>query len=254
MNNYRDDAIVLRTYKLAEADRIVHLLSRNHGKIKAVAKGVRRTKSRFGGRLEPFMQIDIQLYHGRNLDTVTQVETISAFAGPIVADYRKYTMGSTMLEAAEKILVTEAEPAVQQYWLLAGGLNALATEKYPASLVLDSYLVRALAVAGWAPSLSICARCAVPGPHQYFSVPSGGMVCGLCRIPGSVKVSPDALHLLTALLTGDWQLALTIPEKFHSEVSGVVAAYSQYYLERELKSLPHIDRSGPDRSVDEEDK
>ena len=76
---YRDSAVVLRVTKLGEADRIVTLLTRREGRVRAVAKGVRRTKSKFGGRLEPFSHVDLQLYAGRNLDIVTQAETLDPF-------------------------------------------------------------------------------------------------------------------------------------------------------------------------------
>src|SRR3954462_7376084 len=88
---YRDEAVVLRTQKLGEADRIVTLLTRRHGRVRAVAKGVRRTGSRFGARVEPFMQVDLQLHEGRSLDTVTQAETIAPFGERIAADYCRYT-------------------------------------------------------------------------------------------------------------------------------------------------------------------
>jgi len=98
---YRDEAVVLRTHKLGEADRIVTLLTRYHGQVRAVAKGVRRTASKFGARLEPFMSIDVQLYEGRNLDTVSQVETLAAYGKEIIEDYAVYTSATVMLEAAE---------------------------------------------------------------------------------------------------------------------------------------------------------
>ncbi len=117
---YRDEAIVLRAQKLGEADRIVTLLTREHGQVRAVAKGVRKTMSRFGARLEPFMLIDVQLYEGRSLDTVTQVETIGPYGLAIVADYARYTAATAMLETAERLTETEREPALQQFLLLAG--------------------------------------------------------------------------------------------------------------------------------------
>ncbi|MDR2379978.1 MAG: DNA repair protein RecO, partial [Bifidobacteriaceae bacterium] len=100
MATYRDAGIVLRTRKLAEADRIVTLLTREHGKVRAVAKAVRRTKSRFGARLEPFMHVDLQLYEGRNLHTVTQAVTLAAYGGAIAADYGRFTAASALVEAA----------------------------------------------------------------------------------------------------------------------------------------------------------
>lgn len=239
---YRDDAIVLRTQKLGEADRIVTLLTREHGKVRAVGKGVRRTTSRFGARLEPFMVVDLQLHTGRSLDTVTQVETVGAYARTICEDYAAYTAGAAMLEAADRLVAAEHEPAVQQYWLLAGALRALAQQAHTSALVLDSYLLRALAVAGWAPSFTDCARCGEPGPHHSFNVASGGAVCPRCRPPGSPAPAPGTFHLLAALLTGDWDSADASAERHRKEASGLVAAYSQYYLERTLRALRHVDR------------
>ena len=90
---YRDEAIVLRTHKLGEADRILTLLTRQHGRVRAVAKGVRRTSSKFGSRLEPFTHVDLQLAEGRTLDIVTQAETRSPFAAGLGADYERYNAG-----------------------------------------------------------------------------------------------------------------------------------------------------------------
>ena len=242
---YRDDAIVLRTQKLGEADRIVTLLTREHGKVRAVGKGVRRTSSRFGARLEPFMVVDVQLHAGRSLDTVTQAETVGPYARRICEDYALYTAGTVMLETAERLVADEREPAVQQYWLLAGALRALSDRAHPASLVLDSYLLRALAVAGWAPSFTDCARCGEPGPHHAFAVAQGGAVCGRCRPPGSTAPAPETFVLLAALLAGDWDTAEASTSRHRKEASGLVAAYGQYHLERTLRSLRMVERDDP---------
>ena len=99
---HRDQAVVIRTQKLGEADRIVTLFSREHGRIRAVAKGVRRTKSKFGARLEPGSYVDIQLYTGKTFDVVTQVESLENFGDAISHDYQKWTIASAILEAAER--------------------------------------------------------------------------------------------------------------------------------------------------------
>ena len=148
MSLYRDEALVLRTHSLGEADRIVTLLTRANGRVRAVAKGVRRTKSRFGARVEPFMLVDVQLYTGRSLDVVTQVETIAPYGRSLGADYSLYTTATAMAEAAGRLTEIEREPAPQQYLLLIGALHALATRRHAPSLVLDSYLLRSLSVAG----------------------------------------------------------------------------------------------------------
>ena len=122
---YRDEAVVLRTHKLGEADRIITLLTRQHGRVRAVARGVRRTTSRFGSRLEPFTHVDLQLADGRNLDTITQAETLTPFASGLGADYERYTAGTVMLETAERLVTEEKEPATQHFLLLVGGLRAM---------------------------------------------------------------------------------------------------------------------------------
>ena len=141
---YRDEGVVVRTTKLGEADRIVTLLTRSHGKIRAVAKGVRRVKSRFGGRLEPFMRVDVLIATGRTLDVVSQAESISAYAAPICADYGAYGIANVMVETADKLVSAEGERAVAQYRLLVGGLNALARHAHPATAIGESYVLRAL--------------------------------------------------------------------------------------------------------------
>src|ERR1700689_987119 len=124
VQGYRDDGVVLRTQKLGEADRIITLLTRHNGRVRAVAKGVRRTKSRFGARLEPFTHVDVMVYPGRSLDVITQAEVIRAYGRPLVSDYPKYTAGTAMLETAERFTPAQKEPALYQFLLLIVGLRA----------------------------------------------------------------------------------------------------------------------------------
>jgi DNA repair protein RecO (recombination protein O) len=203
VQGYRDDGVVLRTQKLGEADRIITLLTRHHGRVRAVARGIRRTKSRFGGRLEPFTHVDVMVHNGRSLDVITQAEVIRAYGTPLVTDYPKYTAGTAMLETAERFTPMEKEPAIRQFLLLIGGLRALgdavdpgapadgadpgepgvpAADVAPVSpddpgdggggpdapqrdprMVLDAYFLRSLTFAGYAPALEECARCGSPG-------------------------------------------------------------------------------------------
>ncbi|PPF25070.1 DNA repair protein RecO [Rathayibacter rathayi] len=240
MPTYRDEAVVLRTHKLGEADRIVTLLSRSHGKIRAVAKGVRKTGSKFGSRLEPFMVADLQLYEGRSLDIVTQAESLGAYGALIAADYDSYTAASAMVETADRL--TDADASLQQYLLLVGALRSLSKHEHEPVLTLDSYLLRALSIAGWAPSFEDCARCGAPGPHGAVVVQLGGVVCADCTPPGAPRVAPEVVVLLGALLTGDWAHTTTTEPTTRSRASGVVAAYTQFHLERGLRSLEHVTR------------
>lgn len=264
---YRDSAIVLRVTKLGEADRIVTLLARRSGRIRAVAKGVRRTKSRFGGRLEPFSHVDVQLHVGRSLDIVTQAVTLDPFGPQIAADYARYTAATVIAEAADRLLTEDREPWLRLYLLVVSALRALAGPARSADqapmpgadvgvgtpaesgprrdpgLVMDAFLLRSMALAGWAPSLRDCARCAAPGPHAAFHVMSGGVLCAQCRGAGFVRPAAATLTLMDALATGDWATAESSGPDHRREASGLVAALLQCHLERGLRSLPLVDRT-----------
>lgn len=239
---YRDEAIVLRTHKLGEADRIITLLTRHHGRVRAVAKGVRRTTSKFGSRLEPFTHVDLQLAEGRNLDIITQAETKSAFSAGLGADYERYTAGTAMLETAERLVSEEKQPSIQQFLLLVGGLRAMAAGERNPGQVLDSYLLRSLSVAGYAPSFDACAHCGIEGPHRWFNPSMGGMLCTTCRLPGSASPSPQVIAVLGALLAGDWPVVEAADPRQLREASGLVTAFLQWHLERGLRSLEHVER------------
>jgi DNA repair protein RecO (recombination protein O) len=239
---YRDEAVVLRAQKLGESDRIVTLLTRSHGRVRAVARGVRKTSSRIGGRLEPFAHVDIQLYTGKSLDSVTQVESIAAMGGALTSDYVAWTSGTAMLETAERLTPQEGEPAVPQFALLVSGLRSLTAGEHDPRLILDSYLLRSLAVAGWSPSFHDCAQCGSEGPHRAFAIAAGGIVCDSCRPPGSAAPSAETVTLLGALLSGEWDQADISEPRSRTEASGLIAAFLQWHLDRGLKSLPLVDR------------
>ncbi|MCV7254764.1 DNA repair protein RecO [Mycolicibacterium fluoranthenivorans] len=242
MRLYRDRAVVLRQHKLGEADRIVTLLTRENGVVRAVAKGVRRTRSKFGARLEPFAHIDVQLHPGRNLDIVTQVQSIDAFAVDIVNDYGRYTCACAVLETAERLAGEEHAPVPELHSLTVAALRAVAAGRRPRELVLDSYLLRAMGIAGWAPALAECARCATPGPHRAFHIGAGGSVCVHCRPSGSATPAQAVLDLMVALHDGDWEFAEASTSSHRSQASGLVAAHLQWHLERQLRTLPLVER------------
>ncbi|GAA1751136.1 MULTISPECIES: DNA repair protein RecO [Streptomonospora] len=243
MSLYRDEGVVLRTQKLGEADRIVTLLTRRTGLVRAVGKGVRRTKSRFGARLEPFSHVDVQLYTGRTLDVITQAETVRAYGEAVVGDYSRYTAATAMLETAEKIVVVEKDPALRQFLLLIGALRTLGEGTHDSRMVLDAYLLRSLAVAGYAPALQECAQCGTRGQHRAFAVHAGGSVCSVCRPHGATHPAAPTLQLMLALLGGDWPAADASEERHRNECSGLVAAYLQWHLENGIRSLRLVERS-----------
>jgi DNA repair protein RecO (recombination protein O) len=252
---YRDEAVVLRVHKLGEADRIVTLLTRRHGRIRAVGKGVRRTTSRYGARLEPGSHIDVQLHtrtaepdagrgHPRpnGLDLVTQVETVENYGAKVSGDYAAWTAAVAICETAERLTPEEGEPALRQYLLLVGALRALAGSEHDSSLILDAFLIRSMSLAGWEPALAECAVCSAPGPHAAFHIVAGGAVCPNCRPPGSPRPHLESLQLMSALLSSDWPTADAASGPACREASGLIAAHLQWHLERGIRSLPLVDR------------
>jgi DNA repair protein RecO (recombination protein O) len=249
---YRDEAVVLRVHKLGEADRIVTLLTRRHGRVRAVGKGVRRTTSKFGARLEPGSHIDVQLYTRltpdqrapggeRGLDIVQQTESMGAYGAQVANDYPRWTAVSAICETAER-LTDEGEPSLRLFLLVVGALRALAQREHDPGLVLDAFFIRGAALSGWEPALTECAKCSAPGPHSAFNVAAGGAVCADCRPAGSSRPQPETITLLSALLGADWATADASTATVRREASGLVAAHLQWHLERALRSLPLVDR------------
>jgi DNA repair protein RecO (recombination protein O) len=220
----------------------VTLLTRRHGRIRAVAKGVRRTGSKFGSRVEPFMHVDLQLYEGRSLDSITQAETVEPYGERIVADYGRYTAGTAILETAERLSAEEREPSLRLFLLVVGALRSLADSAHSPTLVLDAFILRSLAISGYEPVLDGCARCSDPGAHRYFAVAMGGVVCADHRPPGAATVSGASIELMSALLSGDWEVADVATDRVQRETSGLIAAYLQWHLERGLRSLRLVER------------
>lgn len=238
MRQYNDEVIVLRGQLLGEADRILTLFGRETGRIRAVAKGVRRTSSKFGARLEPGNIVDAQLYsRGRGLETITQAVTVHAYAARLADDYTVYAAAGAILEAADRLL--PAEPAPLQWALLAGALRDLAGRGHPAELILDGYLLRALSLAGWKPTFTDCARCGAAGPHQVISLTVGGVVCEEHRRDAGALLHVDVptLRLLWALLVGNWRVAEASEDASRAAARKIVAAYAHYHLEHGLRAL-----------------
>ncbi|NLS10109.1 DNA repair protein RecO [Nesterenkonia sp. MY13] len=235
--SYRDIAIVLRTQKLGEADRIITLMTAFHGLIRGVAKGVRRTSSKFGATLEPFMVADVQLVHGRSLDIITQAQGRSSYGTMIAADYEKYTAASAMSEAAERLTDTGETADRSQFDLLHGALSALARGVHAPDLVLGSYLLRAMSTAGWAVTWSSCVACGKPGAHTGFHAPTGGPVCQDCRPPGTRNLTAGIAEFLHALQHGQWEKTTEATADLRHEAVAVVTDYAQHHLERRLTSL-----------------
>ena len=239
---YREQGIVLRTYKLGETDRIVNLLTQGKGKVRAVAKGVRRPGSKFGGRLEPFSHVDLQLYEGRNLDLISSAELITPFA-EVRADFALSACGSAMVEAADRI-AQEDERSNQLVLLLLDGLRALALHPEHPSAVLDGYLLRLASVAGYHPYLDACASCGTPGPHTVFHLAAGGVLCPVCAPSGSHSFDPDVIALLSRLAVGELRRLDTAgaQPRVRRAAGSLVNSFLTYHLGKPLRAWDLVPR------------
>jgi DNA repair protein RecO (recombination protein O) len=230
---YKDEAVVLKTMKLGEADRIVTLMTRSHGKVRAVAKGVRKTKSRFGGRLEPFTRVDLMLYKGRgDLDTITSADIMSSF-DVVRTDYARLTAAASLVELVDKI-TPDRERALNTYMLLLSGLQALVDDR--TETVIPAFFVKLLSISGYHPQLGVCAGCG--GPElSGFSAELGGVVCEDCwhEDERAMRLSPAAIALMARLLSADFGERADRTEA--DEVTGVMRRYAEFHLERPLRSL-----------------
>jgi len=230
---YRDTAVVLRSWKLGEADRIVALYTREHGKVRAVAKGVRKSRSRFGSRVEPGRHVQVQLYAGRGeLDTVTQVELLDAWAG-LREGLDRYARSSAMLEAVDAV-TPDREADERLYDLLVGALRTLAERDAP--LVLAGFFWKLLALEGVEPMLATCVRCGAEEPLVAYDVREGGVLCAGCRT--GPAITPEALEVLRMMLGGRLGAALARPvDTATVEVDRLAVASMEHHLERRLRSL-----------------
>lgn len=230
---YRDSAVVLRTYKLREADRVVVLMTRAHGKVRAVAKGVRRTGSKFGSRLEPGSVVEVQLYEGRGeLDGVSQVETARSHPA-IRGDLSRLGHAAALLESVDQV-AQDREPDVRLHDMLVGGLDTVEESDPPA--VVAGFYLKLLAAEGVAPELEVCAACG-ESPERLFWTPElGALRCGSCG--GGRVVSPETLTLARAVLGGGLRAVLDLPDgPVVHDLEGFASGLLEHHIERRLRAI-----------------
>jgi DNA repair protein RecO (recombination protein O) len=229
--------VVLRKLDYGEADRIYTLLTREHGKVGAIAKGVRRTTSRLAAALEMFSQVDVLLATGRNLDVVVQAVRLE---GPrIAAEVERTAHASLIAELADRVS-EERHPIEGLYELTVAALRELAVEPEPRR-ASAYYMVVALHLLGYAPELQACASCGRPLPQApgAFSPAAGGFLCVDCAEPGMHPVPVQALKVLRVMATGGIELyrRIRLEPSLMGEVERVLEAQLEHHLDRQLKSL-----------------
>ncbi len=226
---------------------MIVLLTRTHGLVRAVAKGVRKSKSRFGSRLQPFVDVDVQVYPPRTsgLATITAADTVAYYGRLLIDDFDRYTAACAIMETAEKLAFDDADPAL--FDLVAGALANVQTSPQP-TLVLDAFMLQATQHAGWGLALFNCAQCEAPGPHTAFNAAAGGAVCTRCRPSGSADVHTEVLHAMWLLQHGHQladqpanqpadQPAQLQPGALAEQIHRLTTAHLQFNLEAGLKTL-----------------
>jgi DNA repair protein RecO (recombination protein O) len=239
---YRDEGVVLRTHKLGEADRIVVLLTLGRGKVRAVAKGVRKTKSRFGGRLEPPNRASLLVYQGRDLDVISQAETIDHYPA-LHEDLDRLTDAVALVEAVDQVAQEgESNPAL--YRMLAGALKTLAEADGRSSLLVAAFYWKLLALEGVAPVIDHCVRCgagagpgvAGEGELVSFDPVEGGALCRAHR--RGAPVDPAALDLLRRVSAGELASVLQEPPgPATAAASALSTGALEAHLERRLRTV-----------------
>ena len=232
---YRDTGVVLRTYKLRESDRIVVFHTAENGKVRAVAKGVRKTKSKFGARLEPMSHVRLLLYRGRELDIVSQAEAVEPLS-PMLSSLDRASQGLAAVEAVDQLSL-EREPNAQLYRMLVGVLRTIATS--PSPLNVAAFYWKLLANEGMRPELDRCVRCGETEPGVQFvafDLNEGGVLCRSCR--SGQAISQGALTILREVLGGQLVQALARDESpLTHEVSSLATRALEFHIERRLKTV-----------------
>ena len=240
---YRTPAVILKRTDLGEADRIVTVFSRDVGKIRAVAKGVRRTTSRSAGHLEPFTLSDVLFAVGRELDVISQADTLDAFR-EIREDLELTTHAYYLAEVVD--LLTEDRLENREVFdTLVEGLRSLRTTQDP-RLVLIVFHLRLLDALGYRPELRECVSCraTIEPSRNHFSALLGGVLCPACgpREPTARDIGTSALKLLRFVQQTQGQRAVSVPPEVGREAEALLRDYAEHIVERRLRSPALIAR------------
>ena len=232
MAHYRDSGVIVRTHKLGEADRILSVITENNGKVRAVAKGVRKTRSRYGGRLEPLRHLDLEFYQGRgDLDIVTQAETRDHWP-QIRDDLDRLGKALTIAEAVDQV-AQDKQPDIELYRMLCGALHTL--HKGDPVLIVPAFLLKLLAHEGVAPALDACVLGGERTDLEYFDPRNGGVLCASHQ--RGTRISSAALELMRATLGGALSTVLEVQQATHTdEVAAITHRLWEYHIDRRLRS------------------
>jgi DNA repair protein RecO (recombination protein O) len=242
---YSTEAVVLRSIKFGEADRVLHLYTRARGRVGTVAKGVRKTMSRFGGRLEPLSHVELLLHHGRGeLDTVTGAQLVASHRDAR-EDYYRFSIGMIGAEAMLR-LFSEQEANEQAFMALTRFLDVLDTAPHTADRpALDplalAFQLKLLWLSGYLPHVSGCAECGEEGqPLVGYAPGAGGAVCARCAAKTeTLALAPEGVAGIEALLAHPLAdvAGLALSERARRDALRVVTASYEYHGGFRLRTL-----------------
>jgi len=242
---YKTEAVILRHADLGEADRLLTLYTPDHGKIRAVARGVRRMKSRLGGHIEPLMHCSLMLSRGRNLETISQSQVIEGFAS--IRGDLDLTARAMYLAELTDVFTSEHIENYPVYKLLLDALHHLSRTSRD-NLLFRYFEMRLLEYMGYRPQLRKCLGCRRPVEpvENFFSASGGGVLCPNCAHMEPVvrSVSVNALKVMRLLQQGEYAKAsqLRLAANLSIELERILQGYIRYLLERELRSTTFLDR------------
>src|SRR5438128_4942045 len=233
---FRTEAVVLRSIRYGEADRILHLYSRERGRIGAIAKGGRRVKTRFGGRLEPLFRVDLLLHEGRGeLHTVTSADTVDAH--PSLRERRDALERATQACDAVLRLLDSQEPNRAAYNLLCRELRLLDADEAAATRAQAlAFRIKLLLAAGFAPELAGCASCGEREHLGAFSASAGGVVCPGCEA-GSFPLDAEAHSFLAGALGRPLAESPTASERALGQADRAIAETMEYHAHVRLRRV-----------------
>lgn len=249
-HTYRTEAIVLGKHKFSEADNILTLLSPTGGRIGAIAKGIRKTKSKFGGRLEPFSHVDLMLHRGRNLHTVTQAESIEPFDA-IRTDYDKLTYGCAALGLLDRVAMEEHGDE-RLFGLALASCRALAAATGGYRRILSAFEIKLMAIIGYRPHLDACVICGAAAARAYFSNRAGGVMCEACSLTDQSAEQADAKTL--AYLRGILGARMSELDGVEADdgteeaLSELLRGFLAYHVQSRLKGREFVGRMESEKS------
>lgn len=249
MGLYKTKAIVLRTRKLGEADKIITLYTNTRGKVDAVSKGIRKTQSKFGARLEPFSHVSLLLHEGRSLDIISQAETVNSFKS-LREDLERLTYASAVIELIDK-LGLEGESSGRLFSLLEKALVTLAEASYHLKLLVVAFNFKAMSFSGYRPNFGACFSCqGDPGSPSWFNPESGGVLCNRCTSQGVspealIKLSVQELSWLKKLIGSTFEeiAKFQVTQELEEKLFDLSRRYIDYHLQLGLKSHEYIVKS-----------